>query len=504
MKKIAIITSSLLLATSSLLGFNNGDTITVANCGNASGSSCVTETYTYQSSGDLSVISGVYSGNGPIFTVTVSGETHYFGYVAGDDKPCKIGKSSSVTKYSCTALDEAFFTGLGIDYGQDSTPPTTSASSVTDIMATTATFKATINEAGNGYYIIVADGSTTPTSTQVKAGSSYSEVTIVKSGNSAMSANTEKSFSITGLSGDTAYDLYFVAQDSKPNLQTSATQKDIQTQVPDTTPDSFSFTAKTEQDVSTSVTADESVTVADINIATDISIVNGEYKIGSGSWTSTAGTGAVNLGDTVQVRTTTSVNYGDANVTTLTIGTFSAEFNTTTKYAEITSLTANNWNLVSIGNGKLADLSTMATSQYSGNIWMYKDNNWTTDINSTSITPKDGFWVYPTSTKITFKAQGSTSSNLSDANAQYSYYKDLNSTAWHLVGVPNSLEWSNVVRSNNITPNACTLYSGFYIYNSSSNSWNTTSNISANSGAWLKHNCPSVATISSSDSNTSN
>ena len=495
MKKISIITSSLLLATNSLFAWTNGNTITVVDCGSVD--SCIEDTYTYGSNAK-------YQDSG--FSVTNGGIDYYFVKSTQESDvayPCRAGKGTGSTGETCTELNEDWFTKMGIDYGQDSTPPVTSSPSVTDILATVATFNATIDEAGTGYYVVVADGSTTPTATEVKAGTGSGGANAIDSGNSEMSANTEKSFSITGLTGDTAYDVYFVAEDSKPNTQTSVTSQDIQTEVPDSTPETFTFTAKTEQDVSNSVTADETVTVAGINLAVDISITNGEYAItpsGSrslrgGSWTSTAGT--IELGDSVQVRMTTSANYGEEKTTTLTIGTESADFKATTKLAELTSLTVDSWNLVSVGNDKIADLSTVESSQYTGGIWPYKSDAWVTDL--TSISPKDGFWINPTGTTITFKALGDTSSNLADATAQYAYYKGLDSTKWHLVGVPNSLKWSNIVRNDNITPTTCTIYSGLYVYDVANESWNTTTDIPANSGAWLKHNCPSVATTTTTE-----
>ncbi len=107
----------------------------------------------------------------------------------------------------------------------DSTPPTTTASpSVSNgLTATTASISVTINEAGTGYWVLVAGAATAPTSAQVVAGVNYGAVTLVRSGNTAMSAATPASISLSGLTTGTAYKLYFVAKDSANNLQASPT-----------------------------------------------------------------------------------------------------------------------------------------------------------------------------------------------------------------------------------------------------------------------------------------
>ncbi len=95
----------------------------------------------------------------------------------------------------------------------------------------------------------------------------------------------------------------------------------------DTTPDAFSFTDVTGQAVSTWVESN-SITVAGITAATAISVSGGEYMIGSGSWTSAAGT--VSNGQTVKVRHTTSASNGTATNTVLTIGGVTDTFTSTT------------------------------------------------------------------------------------------------------------------------------------------------------------------------------
>lgn len=64
-------------------------------------------------------------------------------------------------------------------------------------------------------------------------------------------------------------------------------------------------------------------------MASPISILNGEYRVNGGSWVSTPST--VNNGDTVQVRRFSSSLYNTLVYARLTVGTYSADFNITTK-----------------------------------------------------------------------------------------------------------------------------------------------------------------------------
>ena len=98
----------------------------------------------------------------------------------------------------------------------------------------------------------------------------------------------------------------------------------------DTTPDAFSFTPQTGVARSTLVQSN-AITVSGINSTAAISVSGGEYQIGSGSWSSSAGT--VNNGDTVRLRHTSNAGYSSTATTTLTIGGVQASFTSTTEAA---------------------------------------------------------------------------------------------------------------------------------------------------------------------------
>lgn len=100
----------------------------------------------------------------------------------------------------------------------------------------------------------------------------------------------------------------------------------------DNTPETFNFTALSSQELSMSVTSGE-VEITDIDDGTAISIENGSYSINGESPLSAAST--VNDGDSVEVVLNTADNYETQAVATLTVGTYSTAFTTTTRSKDI-------------------------------------------------------------------------------------------------------------------------------------------------------------------------
>jgi hypothetical protein len=85
---------------------------------------------------------------------------------------------------------------------------------------TSITVRARTNENGTAYYVVLADGATpAPSAAQVKALTDGNGVPVSASGSLALTANTEATGPVTGLTADTSYDVYFVAEDAVPNLQ---------------------------------------------------------------------------------------------------------------------------------------------------------------------------------------------------------------------------------------------------------------------------------------------
>jgi hypothetical protein len=99
------------------------------------------------------------------------------------------------------------------------------------------------------------------------------------------------------------------------------------TPVSDTTPAPFSFVDVLKQPLGISIESN-TITVSGIDSGAYLSITGGEYRIGSGTWTS--GAGWVTNGQTVTLRHTTAATTGGTVNTTLTIGGVSDTFSSTT------------------------------------------------------------------------------------------------------------------------------------------------------------------------------
>lgn len=129
--------------------------------------------------------------------------------------------------------------------GNDSTPVTSPAAATADVTAptftsgpiasaaseTTLEVDATINEAGTVYAVVLADGSSAPSAAQVKAGQDAGGGAALASASSAASAGVGVTLSLTGLTGNTDYDVYVLAEDdeSTPNVQATATLTEVKT-----------------------------------------------------------------------------------------------------------------------------------------------------------------------------------------------------------------------------------------------------------------------------------
>jgi hypothetical protein len=123
------------------------------------------------------------------------------------------------------------------------------------LSTTSLTVRAKTNETGTAYYVVLPDGATAPSAAQVKAGTDSSNASVSASGSLALTVNTEAATPVGSLSPNTAYDVWFVAEDGVPNLQAAPTMVDASTPDPDTTaPDWIATWPKAEQLSPTSLT----------------------------------------------------------------------------------------------------------------------------------------------------------------------------------------------------------------------------------------------------------
>lgn len=117
----------------------------------------------------------------------------------------------------------------------DALAPQLSAVAVSATGATDTTLAATSDIGATGYWLVVAQGSAAPTAAEVKAGVDYGAVTVTASGMDSMVAGVEKSFSVSGLTAGTAYDLYVVGYDDNNKALTYSPSKVAFTTAHDTT-----------------------------------------------------------------------------------------------------------------------------------------------------------------------------------------------------------------------------------------------------------------------------
>jgi hypothetical protein len=97
----------------------------------------------------------------------------------------------------------------------------------------TATLLVQIDREGAAYAVVVPDGAAAPTAAQVKAGQAAGGAAPVASGrNTSLIRNLEGSITFSGLSSNTAYDVYVVAESSSSTMQPSPTKVDFTTLAP--------------------------------------------------------------------------------------------------------------------------------------------------------------------------------------------------------------------------------------------------------------------------------
>ena len=100
---------------------------------------------------------------------------------------------------------------------ENSTPSSSS------IGETGFTLSVDITESGAVHYVVVADGATAPTSNEVKAGTASGGGSAVTSGTQALSSGGfSNDISVTGLTVNTNYDVYVVAEDDAGNISSTS------------------------------------------------------------------------------------------------------------------------------------------------------------------------------------------------------------------------------------------------------------------------------------------
>ena len=135
-------------------------------------------------------------------TIETTGDGSYAMFVRMND--LAVGSTDSFTWYYAAApLD---------DLDDVVAEVALASSSVQNITTNSATLNANSTVNATGYYIVVPQGSTVPTAAQIIAGTNYGGVTVVNSGNQALTADVTVGLPLTGLSPITNYTVYFVTE----------------------------------------------------------------------------------------------------------------------------------------------------------------------------------------------------------------------------------------------------------------------------------------------------
>ena len=125
---------------------------------------------------------------------------------------------------------------IGTSGGSDTTPPSFSGGYPTTQSVSASGFDVAVslNEIGTSYFVVLPDGATAPSSTQVKNGQDASGTAVVATSRATIAvtaAGTEFTGAASTLLPTTAYDVYVVAEDDEatPNLQTAPTLTEVTT-----------------------------------------------------------------------------------------------------------------------------------------------------------------------------------------------------------------------------------------------------------------------------------
>ncbi len=118
---------------------------------------------------------------------------------------------------------------------EDKTPPEFAATypKVASSSVNSITVAARSNEYGKVYYVVMADNAVSPTAIEVQTGQDASGAAIgISHGSEDIAADSETSFTISGLSSSTSYDIYIIAEDASDLLQNEPVKLDATTAAP--------------------------------------------------------------------------------------------------------------------------------------------------------------------------------------------------------------------------------------------------------------------------------
>jgi hypothetical protein len=219
--------------------------------------------------------------------------------ISGDSISRKLFLGCSYAFY----ITETTCTGNGYIWTpDDATAPTQSSISSANVATTTVDIKGKSNEAGTMYYVI-STSSSAPTNTQVTEGKDNSGSAAFKSANSSVSADTLKTFGVSGLSDGTQYYYYIVSKDAAGN-KSSVSSGNFTTLAANATPVNTLPTAPIVKEDDTNIAFADTINIADTDSA-DTQTITLTATNGTISMSGTGVTVTSNSGDVTDVATIT-------------------------------------------------------------------------------------------------------------------------------------------------------------------------------------------------------
>ncbi|WP_281560773.1 Ig-like domain-containing protein [Thalassomonas sp. RHCl1] len=222
------------------------------------------------STGDANVVAyqptvGACTGAGHVWHYTVGGQCTTGAYTVRQCVADGVvrGNVPSLTTHGTASWTNFTVNSTKVAPVGDTTPPTfeNGTPSIGSETGTGATVSADLDEDGTVYYVVVADGAAAPSVSEVKAGTGSGGSGQLAAGNFTTTGTTGNE-AFGGLSDNTAYDLYVVAEDDEgtPNVQASVTKVDFATL--DTTAPTITAVSIPDSDHKVGDTVTATITVA--------------------------------------------------------------------------------------------------------------------------------------------------------------------------------------------------------------------------------------------------
>jgi len=295
--------------------FTNFDLVNVTKVVfNSKNASSATVIVSYSTDGG-----STYVGDQEITLTTSSTEYTYNISATGEYANVRLKFSLSATINGARVyIDDVSVYGM---VAADTDPPVWTSTYPNASSITTLGFDLNVNldEACTAYYVVLANGATVPSSTQIKAGTDASDVAAIESNSISVAvASTDYSATISTLSAGTDYDVYVVAEDAVPNIQASPVLVNVTT----------SATLSTETDITAFSFSEQTgaATIDAVNHTVAIEVFYGTNPIGLVASFALSTGATAKVGETDQ---TTDVTANDfSSPVTYTI---KAQDNTTTQ-----------------------------------------------------------------------------------------------------------------------------------------------------------------------------